>query len=127
MSVPITLAITGALFVSFAFLVFYSTARFNDRGHEILTGVVAGVPISTRYRRLLLWVTWLPQVAGAVVGQIIFVAMFVVVARQAGNADTQTLAYLCAGAAGSGAVFSLVLGVPYASFLARAVRETKVG
>jgi hypothetical protein len=47
MSVPSTLAIAGALFVSFAFLVYYSTAKFNNRGHEILIGVIAGVPIST--------------------------------------------------------------------------------
>jgi ABC-type enterochelin transport system permease subunit len=116
---------TGALFVSFAFLVYYSTAKFNDRGHEILTGVIAGVPISTRYRRLLLWVTWLPQVAAAVVGEIIFAAFFVVLARQAGDADVRTLAYLCACAAGSGGVFSLVLGIPYAKLLVSASRETE--
>jgi predicted secreted protein len=123
MSVPITLAITGALFVSFAFLVFYSTARYNDRGHEILTGVIAGVPISTRYRRLLLWVTWLPQVAASVIGEIIFAMMFVVLARQAGDADVRALAYSCAFTAGSAAVFTLVMGIPYANLLASAVRE----
>jgi ABC-type enterochelin transport system permease subunit len=125
MSDPSILAMIGALFVSFAFLLYYSTAKFNDRGHEILTGVIGGVPISARYRRLLLWVTWLPQVAGAVVGEIIFAAMFVVLARHAAEADVRTLAYLCAGAAGFGALFSLVLGVPYANLLASAVRETE--
>jgi hypothetical protein len=64
-------------------------------------------------------------VGAAVAGEIIFAAMFVVVARQAGNADTQTIAYMCAIAAGCGAVFSLVLGLPYANFLARAVREAE--
>ena len=112
MSDPSILAMTGALFVSFAFLVYYSTSKYNSRGHEIVTGVVAGVPISTRYRKLLLWVTWLPQVAAAVVGEIIFAAMFVVLARQAANADVRTLAYLCAVAAGSGGAFSLILGIP---------------
>ena len=119
------LAMTGALFVSFAFLVYYSAAKYNARGHEILTGIVGGVPISPRYRRVLMWVTWLPQVAGAIVGFTIFAAMFVVLARQAGDADVRTLAYLCAYAAAVGGLFSLILGIPYANLLASAVREAE--
>ena len=119
------LAVTGALFSFFSFLVYYSTAKVNNRGHEILTGVVAGVPVSTRYRRLLLWITWLPQIAGHLVGSAIFAGMFVALARQAGGADVRTIAYACAFVAGIGAIYSLGLSLPYLSFLASSVRESE--
>jgi len=81
--------------------------------------------VTARYRRFLLWVTWLPQVAAQIVGEVIFAAMFAVLARQAGDADVGTLAYMCAYTTGFAAFFSLVLGIPYTILLASAVRETE--
>jgi hypothetical protein len=119
------LAMTGALFVSFGFLVFYSAAKNREQVHEIFTGVIAGVPISTRYRRHLLWFFFVPQQAAWVVGGTAFAAMFVVLARQAGAEDVGTLAQMCAAAAGAVAIFGLVLGIAAATFLASAVREAE--
>jgi len=121
----IILALTGALFVSFGFLVYYSTSKYNSRGHEIVTGVVAGVPISAQYRKILLWVTWLPQVAAVLIGALVFGAMFVVLARQAADADVRTVAYLCAFSAAFLGVFSSVMVIPYAKLLASVVRNAE--
>jgi ABC-type enterochelin transport system permease subunit len=119
-----TLAVTGTLFSFFSFLLYYSTAKYNNRGHEILTGVVAGVPVSSEYRSLLLWITWLPQVAAQVVGNTIFGVMFVALARQASGADARVIAYLCAIACGSGAVFTFFLAFPYLKLLASSLRRS---
>ena len=117
------LGMTGALF-SFGFLVFYSAAKNREQVHEISTGVVAGIPTSTRYRRLLLWLFLAPQLASWVAGGIAFAAMFVVLARQAGAEDVGTLARMCA-AAGAVAIMGLVLGIAIVNHLASAVREAE--
>ena len=119
------LGMTGALFVSFGFLVFYSAAKNREQVHEISTGVVAGIPTSTRYRRLLLWLFLAPQLASWVAGGIAFAAMFVVLARQAGAEDVGTLARMCAAAAGAVAIMGLVLGIAIVNHLASAVREAE--
>jgi hypothetical protein len=118
------IGVTGALFISGTFVIYYFTAKINNRGHEIVTGVIAGVPLSVRYRTFLLWTTWLPQWAGAVAASLVFTSLFVAIADLAGGVQVRRVAYLCAGAAGFSALFWLVFGIPYIGLLLSEVRET---
>ena len=120
-----TLGMTGALFISGTFVVYYFTEKVNSRGHDIVTGVIGGIPLSTRYRTLLLWTTWLPQWAGAVAASTVFAATFVAIAGLASGAEVRLVAYLCAFSAGFSAVFWLVFGFGYGAFLMATLRAAK--
>jgi len=97
----------------------------NERGDEILSGVVKGVPASRKQRWLMLFNQWLPS--------IIFYAAFLLVislgileiARGAEQSGVRLLGYmgatLCAGAA----VFSLILGTSWFVYYVSVLRQAE--
>jgi hypothetical protein len=115
----------GALFISATFVVFYCTAKINVRSHEILTGVVEGVPLSHRYRTWLLWMTWMPQWAALVAVSVIAASLFIAIAGLGVGDDVRRIAHLCAGAAGFSAFFFLVFGIPHIGLCMSVLREAK--
>jgi hypothetical protein len=121
------IGVIGALFVSGTFVMLYGTAKINERSHEIMNGVVAGVPLSHRYRSWLLWMTWMPQWAALVAASVIFATIFIAIAGVAGSEEIRRVAYLCTGAAGFSAFFFLVFGIPHIGLCISVLREAKAG
>jgi len=107
------------------FVLFYCTAKINERSHEVVSGVIAGVPVSIRYRRWLLWMTWMPQWAAVVAVSVISASLFLAIAGLAGGEEVRRVAYLCAGAAGFSAVFFLIFGIPHIGFCISVLRDAK--
>lgn len=119
------IAIIGGLFFMGAFVLFYCTAKINERSHEIVSGVAAGAPLSVRYRTWLLWMTWMPQWAALVAVSVIGATVFMVIARVAGHDEIGGVAHLCAGAAGFSALFFLIFGSLHIGLCISVLREAK--
>ena len=96
---------------TFNWLFFERSVR--DLSNAIVTGIVSGVPISMRRRRLLFQRYW-TMFAPALVGyQIIIVIGWVLMARSMGTDEVRLFAYLCAffGAiAAVGAAYYVLFG-----------------
>jgi hypothetical protein len=121
------IGVIGALFISATFVLFYCTAKINERSHEVMSGVIAGVPVSHRYRTWLLWMTWMPQWAALVAVSVIAASLFFAIAGVAGADEVRRVAYLCAGAAGFSAFFFLIFGIPHISLCLSVLRDAKRG
>lgn len=119
------IGVIGALLISGTFVLFYCTAKINERSHEIINGVVAGLPLSHRYRSWLLWMTWMPQWAALVAVSVIFATIFFVIAGVAGSDEISRVAYLCTGAAGFSAFFFLIFGIPHIGLCISVLRDAK--
>ena len=119
------IGVIGALFISGTLVLFYCTAKINERSHEIISGVIAGVPISARYRTWLLWMTWMPQWAALVAVSMIFASLFFEMAGLVESEEVRRVAYLCAGAAGFSAFFFLIFGIPHIRLCVSVLREAR--
>jgi hypothetical protein len=78
---------------TFQFLFFERTVR--ELSNAIVTGVVGGVPISTKRRRLLFHRYWAMFAPGLVGYQIIIVIGWMLMARSMGTEEVRLFAYLC--------------------------------
>jgi hypothetical protein len=83
------------------------------RGDEIQTGVVRGLRVSAKYRRLMLITQWFPYTAFIIVFLFTTAAGTFHFARQYGDRGVEIVGYMCALVLGGGGVFIIVL----ASFL----------
>ncbi len=105
-----TLAILGATILAYT-IGMWVTRMINDRGDEILYGVVKGVPVSTKDRWFMLFTNWLPY-ALFLIGFLLIVAIGNVrIAKVVDDPTVATFGYLCAGFLAMGALFWLVLGL----------------
>jgi predicted secreted protein len=96
MSDSTTIALIIASFFPGTFAIFYISKMTNDVGNEIVTGVIRGIPISTKARWLVLHQTWVGYVLGAVGCGVMIAALNVQIAAHATDAGIQTLAYMAA-------------------------------
>ena len=83
------------------------------RGDEVQTGIVRGLRVSAKYRRLMLITQWFPYTAFIIAFLFTMAAGFFQFAREFGDPGVKVVGYMCAMIFAAGAVFNLVL----ASFL----------
>jgi hypothetical protein len=124
MSTSAALALIIATFLP-GFLVFYLAKLAVDTGAQIVTGVVWGVPVSIKYRRLLLYQTWANYVIGAAGAALLAAAVSLKIARDVADAEVQLLAYFAAFIGALLGAGILLSGVPEFLAFRSVLRETK--
>jgi len=87
--------IIGNCFVGM-FLVFYIAAIAHEKAFQIVTGVKHGVPISTSYRELMLWVIFVPWGCGSAGASVLVIAMSLLIAPNVVSEDAKLAAYFVA-------------------------------
>jgi hypothetical protein len=106
---------TGVIAISFLAAMgiicfFYITKMANDLAAQIMTGMINGTPISTSYRWLLLYQTWLSYAVCLVGWGIFLAAAEAQIAQLVSDERVKMLGYLAAVFAGVGALNWLVNG-----------------
>lgn len=110
------------------FVSFFSLARAADAvALKVATGVVEGVPISTRQRRLLLHQSYVNYALMAVASAVFYVVVVFEIARHVTTPSVRALAYLggfmgIIGAVGGALSFAIEL-VEYRSLLREGERD----
>jgi hypothetical protein len=111
MSNTTAIALITVNFLAAIFCYQYQTKLANDVGEEIETGVLQGIPISTNYRRILLYQIWVGYGLGAVVCGIFAAIVNIRIAALVDDVDLQTVAYVAAVAGGLAAFSWVANGV----------------
>ena len=111
MSNSTALALITASFLPAFFCFHYITKLANDVAMEIETGVVRGIPISSGYRRIMLYQIWSGYGLGAITCAIFAAILNLRIAANVDDVDIKTVAYLAAVMAGIGAVGYAANGV----------------
>jgi hypothetical protein len=118
--------ITVALFLAIAMATYaigmWVTRATNERGDEVLTGVVKGIPVSVtaRWLMLLQWFAYASFLVGFLL--IIFLGLLEM-AHWVEEPRVSFVGYMCATMAAGGAVYWAVLGVFIFANLRSAIRE----
>jgi hypothetical protein len=95
---------------------FFLDKWIQNRVAAILTGVLEGVSISTKDRRMLLRTSWLGCIAGGIGSFLVIAIMWVLIGRQVANEDLRQLAFFSAFFALIGVmnwVYQAVVQFPY--------------
>jgi type IV secretory pathway TrbD component len=100
-------------------------ARMYKRSDDIVTGIVDGVPISRKYRWLLLFNDYLGVSFGLTFIMCIWVVGFLAASEAASDPNVRTVAYFCAGMAGWAATFNLLLGTSWVVHFVSVLRKAK--
>jgi len=91
-----TIGMISGLGVINIWVYFYMDNSIESRAEAIVTGVIRGVAVSTKHRRILLHLRWFGAMA-SVVGYFGLVTIaFVLIGRIAKAEEVALLAYLCA-------------------------------
>jgi hypothetical protein len=106
----IAIALILVVTISVYFIAMWVTKMTNDRGDEILHGVVKGVPASTKDRWLMLFTQWLPYAVFLTAFLLIAAVGNVQIARTVEDPRVQLLGYMCGGFLAMGGLFWLLLG-----------------
>lgn len=96
----------------------------NERGDEILFGVVNGIPASSKDRWLMLITNWLPYTVFLIVFLLIMALGVLELARGAEEPRVRLVGYICATAAAGAALFWSVLGSFLFANMLSAVRNS---
>ena len=99
--------------------------RAHERMDEIVTGVVNGVPVSTRYRWLLLLYDYLGYALACVVLLSVFGIGFFSAADGLTDPRLETLAYFCGSASAWGAVGVVVFVAAWVFYMVSLLRREK--
>ena len=104
MSTSTALMVVPATAISFGLLFMYVTQSANTWYTKLVIGVIDGVPITTKFRRLLLTQIWVAYVGAAVATGVMlsFINM-----QFAGHVDDSGIKTLCYGIAVVGAYMSV--------------------
>jgi hypothetical protein len=95
----------------------------NDRGDEALSGIVKGVPVSAKTRRLILFTHYLP-LAAFTAGYLFVVGLGVLeLARGVVDVRVATIGYMGATLCISGGVVWIGLGAAWVLHVLSALRE----
>jgi predicted secreted protein len=124
MTPNLTLLSILAVIITLFFGSVWVSKTINDRQDEILTGVVKGVPVSTKYRWIMLFTNWLPFVVFLVAFLFVMALGLLELARGAEDERIRLLGYACAVLPTSGAAFWSILGVIEFSNMLSALRDT---
>jgi lysylphosphatidylglycerol synthetase-like protein (DUF2156 family) len=109
--------------------VFYATFScipiMNSRGDEALAGVVKGMPVSLKTRRLLLFTNYLPLCAFLASFTLVAGLGIIELARTMEEPRIQAIGYMAAIVCISGAVVFVGLGGAWCLHIWSVLRETK--
>lgn len=114
-----------AIFIAALFVQVRADKHIHDRGDDIITGTVRGIPTSQKNRWVMLFQHWMPNVSGQILFGIIVAVANVAIARNVDDELVQLLAYLCAIGAGFVVVFWSVLGPWYFFYLMSILRQAE--
>jgi hypothetical protein len=119
------IGLIAAITIAGYFVVLTAERWIHARGDALATGLMSGVPISTKHRWLLLFNNWLPNALGVVLFSLIVALVLIAIAREANDRFVEFVAYLCAIGFGFSSVFWLVLGTSWFVYYLSLVREAK--
>ena len=127
MSTSMAFALVTAIDFAGIGLFFWLTKLANDLAIGIETGVINGSPISTKYRGILLYQTWVTYAGGATVAAVLGFVLALGIASSVGEGTAQVLAYatalVCALAASGWVTQGAVELLHYRSVLREAKRD----
>jgi len=115
----------AALFIAALFVQVRADKHIHDRGDDILTGTVRGMPTTLTNRWVMLYQHWMPNVSEQILFGIIVGIANVAIARNVNDGFVQLLAYLCAIGAGFVVAFWSVLGPWYFFYLRSVLRQAE--
>jgi hypothetical protein len=95
---------------------FFLDKWIQNRVAAILTGVLEGVSISTKDRRMLLRTSWLASITAGIGSFLVIAIIWVLIGRQVANEDLRQLAFLNAFFAVIGVmswVYQAIVQFPY--------------
>jgi hypothetical protein len=101
------------------------TRMINDRGDDILTGLLKGVPVRTKDRWLMLYTNWLPYVALQIAFLLILGFGILELAQGAESPKVGLIGYMSATMCAFGATFWLVIGSFVFMSMVSTLRQTK--
>ncbi len=99
--------------------------RVHQRCDDIATGLVNGIPVSTKYRWLLLFQDYVASAFGITVLLFILALGFLATAEVAPNPIVTKVAYFCAAGAAWTFIGVLVFAVSWVIHLASVLRQAK--
>jgi hypothetical protein len=108
-------AICAALFVR----------RIHARLDDIVTGIVNGVAVPTRYRWFMLYQDFFGNAFGVAIILIVFMAGFLAAAEAAPAPSVRTVAYYCAAVAGWGGFQIMAFSASWVFFLRSVLRDAE--
>ena len=120
-----TIILMLAVFVFASLTSTFFLGRMYKRCDAILTGMVNGVPVSLRSRRLYLWHDYLGVSFGLTFVLGVMAVGFVSAGEAVGDSSAKNLAYLCAGVAAWGFLFNLVLGFLWVAHFVSVLRQAE--
>ncbi len=113
-----------ALTLSMYFGGMWVSKIINDRNDEILSGVVKGIPVSTKYRWLMLFTNWLPYVIFLCAILLVTGTGVLELAREVEEPRVKIVGYMCAVVLVGGAGFWSILGIFVFANMLSALRDT---
>ena len=90
------IGLIAAIFIGSYAAFLFADRWIHNRGDAIATGLVQGIPMTTKHRWLMLFNNWFTVVFSMVAFAFIVSAIFVGIARNVGDPFVQSLAYVCA-------------------------------
>jgi hypothetical protein len=120
-TILLMLATFGLLAISVA----VNVRRTHQRCDDVASGVVNGVPMSMKYRWLLLYQDYVGNAFGIVILLFPFVVGFLAAAEVAGDPNVRNVAYACAAAAGWTLVAVLPFAISWVLYLTSVLRQAK--
>jgi hydroxyethylthiazole kinase-like sugar kinase family protein len=114
--------ILATLCVAFL-VVFYASSAINKHVDVIVTGVVDGVPASTKHCYLKLNQMFLTQTSGVIALSVVVAACYVGIADNVTDPGVTRLAYLAAGLAAFSAITWLGGGISFYIQCIEAIRQ----
>ena len=119
------IGLIAAITIAGYFVVLTAERWIHARGDALATGLMSGVPISTKHRWLLLFNNWLPNALGVAIFSLVVALVLIAIAREANDRFVEVVAYLCAIGFGFSCAFWLVLGTSWFVYYLSLVREAK--
>jgi hypothetical protein len=113
-----------ALMMVFYYGVMWVTKIVNERGDEILYGVVKGVPVSTKNRWTMLVANWFPWVVFLIAFIGVMTVGILEIAQAAEAPRVRFFGYMCVTLCAGGAVFWLALGYVLFRNMVSTLRDT---
>jgi hypothetical protein len=101
--------LVGIFFVGF-FGAYYSTKVANDRMDEILVGIVRGMAVSTKHRKLMLYNQWMPMISVLAGVSVISAFIFLQIGNATSTQGVRYVAYVLTGFASWSGLMYVVLG-----------------
>lgn len=114
------------LFLASNFVTVYMATHLHFRSDALTTGVLRGVTISLKERRMILFQEWLPLIS-VIAGLDLILALGFAEIAAAVDESIAMLAWLACGVAGFAAVFIAVQGTVYLVYVRSILRQAEAG